>query len=59
MSYTTGAKDDDIIRILIHTDSHLGYRDRDPLRGNDSFASFEESLVAGMSNLDLFCSVPC
>ena len=40
-------KDDQVIRILIHTDSHLGFRERDPVRGNDSFASFEESLKEG------------
>ena len=38
------ALDDDIIRIMIHTDSHLGFKERDPIRGDDSFAAFEEAL---------------
>jgi len=38
------ALDDDVIRIMIHTDSHLGFKERDPARGDDSFAAFEEAL---------------
>jgi len=37
-------KPDDLLRILIATDNHLGYMERDPIRGNDSFVSFEEIL---------------
>jgi double-strand break repair protein MRE11 len=33
---------DDIIRFLVSTDNHLGYCERDPIRCNDPFASFEE-----------------
>ena len=36
--------DDDTLRVLLTTDSHLGYLERDPVRGMDSFAAFEESL---------------
>ena len=36
--------DDNIIRILISTDNHLGYMEKDPTRCNDSLASFEEAL---------------
>lgn len=36
--------DDDIVRFLVSTDNHLGYAERDPVRGNDSFAAFEEVL---------------
>ncbi|KAF8244337.1 DNA repair exonuclease [Wilcoxina mikolae CBS 423.85] len=32
----------DTIRILIATDSHVGYNERDPIRGNDSAQSFDE-----------------
>ncbi|KAJ3190528.1 Double-strand break repair protein mre11a, partial [Irineochytrium annulatum] len=32
------------LRILIATDNHLGYMERDPVRGGDSFDSFEEIL---------------
>jgi double-strand break repair protein MRE11 len=48
------ALDDDIIRIMIHTDSHLGFKERDPLRGDDSFAAFEEALKqAKLLNADM------
>jgi DNA repair exonuclease SbcCD nuclease subunit len=36
--------DPDTMRILLSTDNHLGYNERDPVRGNDSFAAFEEVL---------------
>jgi len=32
----------DTIRILVATDSHVGYNERDPIRGNDSWKSFHE-----------------
>lgn len=34
--------DDNIIRILISTDNHLGFAERDPIRCDDALASFEE-----------------
>lgn len=36
--------DDDIIRILVATDNHLGFLGKDPVRCYDSFAAFEEVL---------------
>ena len=36
--------DDDILRILVATDNHLGFMERDPIRGEDSFSAFEEIL---------------
>jgi hypothetical protein len=30
------------IRILVATDNHVGYAERDPVRGNDSFTTFNE-----------------
>ncbi|KAF2076751.1 hypothetical protein CYY_001940 [Polysphondylium violaceum] len=33
-----------IMRILVATDNHLGYLEKDPIRGDDSFNSFEEIL---------------
>lgn len=36
--------DDNIIRIMITTDNHLGYKDKDLIRCDDSFAAFEEVL---------------
>jgi double-strand break repair protein MRE11 len=41
------ADDPDTIRILIATDNHLGYLEKDPVRGDDSFAAFEEILKMG------------
>lgn len=32
----------DTIRILVSTDSHVGYNERDPVRGDDSWKSFDE-----------------
>lgn len=34
-------------RILIATDTHLGFKCEDPIRGNDSFETFEEILKIG------------
>ncbi|KAH0539081.1 Double-strand break repair protein mus-23 [Glutinoglossum americanum] len=34
----------DTIRILIATDSHVGYNERDPIRGDDSWKSFHEAM---------------
>ncbi|EFA85561.1 DNA repair exonuclease [Heterostelium album PN500] len=44
-----GAGDDtkmksSIMKILVATDNHLGYLERDPIRGDDSFNTFEEIL---------------
>lgn len=36
---------EDIWRILVATDIHLGYLERDPIRGNDSFDAFDEVLT--------------
>ena len=33
------------MRIVISTDNHLGFQERDPVRSNDSFAAFEEVLI--------------
>ena len=34
--------EDDVFKILICTDNHLGFAERDQIRGGDSFAAFEE-----------------
>lgn len=39
-----GGYDNDILRILLSTDNHLGYCEKDSIRGIDSFAAFEEVL---------------
>ncbi|KAL7528019.1 hypothetical protein ACHAXR_002675, partial [Thalassiosira sp. AJA248-18] len=37
-------EDDSVLKILLSTDNHLGYNERDAIRGRDSFAAFEEVL---------------
>ena len=34
----------DVLKILITTDNHLGFMEKDAERGADSFVSFEEAL---------------
>lgn len=36
--------DQDTLRVLVSTDNHLGFMERDPIRGMDSFAALEEVL---------------
>ena len=36
------ASTENVIRILLATDNHVGYAERDPIRGNDSAGSFHE-----------------
>ncbi|KAG6835512.1 meiotic recombination, partial [Arthromyces matolae] len=38
------ASSDDTIRILLATDNHIGYNERDPIRGQDSINTFKEIL---------------
>jgi double-strand break repair protein MRE11 len=48
------ALDNECLKIMVHTDTHLGYMERDAYRGHDSFASFEEALYnAKEKNCDL------
>ena len=35
---------DDMIRIMLATDNHIGYLERDPIRGQDSINTFREIL---------------
>uniref|UniRef100_A0A182PIW7 Double-strand break repair protein n=1 Tax=Anopheles epiroticus TaxID=199890 RepID=A0A182PIW7_9DIPT len=41
---------DDIIKILVATDIHLGYNEKDAVRGDDSFIAFEEVLQQALEN---------
>lgn len=41
---TSLGREDSTLRILVATDNHLGYMEKDPLRGEDSFVTFEEIL---------------
>ena len=35
---------DDTIKIMLATDNHIGYLERDPIRGQDSIEAFKEVL---------------
>ncbi|KAL3658000.1 hypothetical protein V7S43_017043 [Phytophthora oleae] len=49
-----GPSEGDTLRVLVSTDNHLGYAEKDPVRGNDSFRSFREILqLAQRENVDL------
>ncbi|XP_029655594.1 double-strand break repair protein MRE11-like [Octopus sinensis] len=41
---------EDTFNILVATDIHLGYAEKDPIRGDDSFITFEEILQQAVSN---------
>ncbi|XP_017057306.1 double-strand break repair protein MRE11 [Drosophila ficusphila] len=51
MEDTTAAEQDadNVIRILVATDNHLGYCEKDSIRGEDSFTAFEEILELAVS----------
>ena len=36
--------DADVLSMVVATDIHLGFMEKDPVRGNDSFEAFEEIL---------------
>lgn len=44
MSYVSG-DDPNAIRILVATDNHVGYEERDPIRKDDSWKTFDEILT--------------
>ncbi|KAM6342270.1 double-strand break repair protein MRE11 isoform 1-T1 [Podargus strigoides] len=44
MSAINSQDDEDTFKILIATDIHLGYLEKDPVRGNDTFVTFNEIL---------------
>ena len=51
---SSSTEDESLMKILLSTDNHLGYLERDPIRGNDSFAAFEEVLsLARLHKVDL------
>ncbi|KAI5299005.1 hypothetical protein KEM56_003603, partial [Ascosphaera pollenicola] len=44
----------DIIRILISTDNHVGYNENDPVRGDDSWKTFDEIMqLARVRDVDM------
>lgn len=42
--------EDNVIKIMVATDNHLGYKEKDPVLGNDSFLAFEEILKHAVEN---------
>ncbi|XP_028144548.1 double-strand break repair protein MRE11 [Diabrotica virgifera virgifera] len=42
--------DDDVFKILVATDIHLGYAEENPVRGHDTFDTFEEILQHAVKN---------
>ena len=42
-----------VFRIIIATDTHLGYLENDEIRGDDSFNSFEEILKISKSEMQI------
>ncbi|KAL4813447.1 Mre11 DNA-binding presumed domain-containing protein [Aspergillus spinulosporus] len=46
--------DSETIRILVSTDNHVGYNERDPIRGDDSWKSFHEVMcLAKQHDVDM------
>ncbi|KAG8845291.1 meiotic recombination [Tulasnella sp. 330] len=41
---TAARRSDDIIKIMLATDNHIGYMERDPVRGQDAINTFKEIL---------------
>ncbi|XP_054058799.1 double-strand break repair protein MRE11 isoform X1 [Rissa tridactyla] len=50
MSTINSQDDEDTFKILIATDIHLGYLEKDPVRGNDTFVTFDEILDHAQKN---------
>ena len=44
------ADEENTMKILVATDIHIGYMERDAVRGNDSLVSFEEILMHAQEN---------
>ena len=44
---------------MVATDNHLGYMEKDPIRGNDSFVSFEEILQCAAKEQVCCASCTC
>ncbi|KAL4907182.1 hypothetical protein BDW74DRAFT_148720 [Aspergillus multicolor] len=51
---TSNMSDAETIRILVSTDNHVGYNERDPIRGDDSWKSFHEVMcLAKQHDVDM------
>lgn len=57
--------EEDTFRIMLATDNHIGYLERDPIRGQDSINTFKEILQLAVKhdvsarNLVSSCAVQC
>ncbi|XP_053675094.1 double-strand break repair protein MRE11 [Anopheles nili] len=49
-SQQTDENPDDVLKILVASDIHLGYNEKDQIRGEDSFNAFEEVLQNAVVN---------
>lgn len=54
----------DTIRILVATDNHVGYEERDPIRKDDSWQTFDEIINMARKedvrrNITPTCSLRC
>ncbi|KAM8977664.1 double-strand break repair protein MRE11 [Pelodytes ibericus] len=49
-SCNSALDDEDTFKILVATDIHLGYMEKDAVRGNDSFVTFDEILRLAQDN---------
>ena len=55
----SSADKDDVLRILVASDMHLGYAERDPVRGDDSFVTFAECFeLANAHQVDMVLLAP-
>ena len=45
---TSQSEEETMLRILVSSDIHLGYGEKDPVKGDDSFKSFNELLGIGV-----------
>ena len=53
MSRNRSKRNKSCFRILITTDNHLGFMENNPIRGNDTFNTFQEILdIAKKENVD-------
>ncbi|RDW70498.1 MRX complex nuclease subunit [Aspergillus mulundensis] len=51
---SSSMSDAETIRILVSTDNHVGYNERDPIRGDDSWKSFHEVMcLAKQRDVDM------
>jgi double-strand break repair protein MRE11 len=46
---TANPAPNNVLRVLIATDNHLGFAEKDPIRGEDSFRTMDEILSLGVS----------